>query len=138
MYDTQQALIAHLQTSNKAQAVKAYAGEIQKAVRDRRILKTPAILVMFITGKPIAEERDHQFDLLICTKSDVYDEEANQVANIQLAADVAEWLEANPSFSDATYNYELDPETLDAELLLQDDRFTIIALHVGVTKYSHL
>ncbi|MBC8403290.1 MAG: hypothetical protein H8E14_17530 [Candidatus Marinimicrobia bacterium] len=88
-------------------------------------------------GKPIAEERSLEFDLLVCTRSDSFDRATNLTTNLQLAGQVAEYLEANPEFSKDDYGYNINQNDVDAELLLQDDRYTIIALHLVVGKYDN-
>lgn len=136
MYATQTALLNLVTAGDLGFAtVKAYAGEIKNATRLNEIM--PAALVMFMGGKPVAEERVHKFDILVCTRSEHYDDATNLTDNLALAGALAEYLEANTVFYDDTCGYAHDPEELEAELLLQDNEFTIIALHLTVTKYYH-
>ena len=132
---TQKAIVSYLTAASLATTVKAYAGEARKVTKMREVLDS--ILVMFIHGKPAAEDLIHQFDLLVVTETAVFDRETNRETNLLLASQVADHIYNNPVFSDATYNYSIDGDTLDVELLLQDDRFTVIVIHLYVEKHHH-
>ncbi len=134
MYNCQQALIAHLEAGgfSDARTIAAYAGQLKEAVKLTQLI--PALLPVYILGRPAAQEPYHQFDLLVITESQLLEKKTSKNLNLQLAAQVAAYLQTSYIWKPLSGAgvYELDREELDARLILQDARFTVIALGLKI------
>jgi len=137
------AFVAHI-NSGKAtiglNSVQAYAGDLAPDAK-KLIAKLPACHVMFIAGKPIAEDRTQQFDCLIITASHAFNKPGKQLDALEISSKLAEWLidDDNINFNlteddeilERFYIYNGDDD-ITARMILQDNRYTVIALSVLV------
>src|SRR3990167_10030052 len=100
MYNCQQSLMIHIANEFTApilKTLKEYAGEIGDANKLTAI--TPACLMKYDNGQPMAEQPWHVFDLLVVTDSQVFDKEANQNSNLQLCSSLVDYLQEHHIFN---------------------------------------
>jgi len=129
----QKSLINHLNLAFSApevRTVKAYAGELARAAENSVQLTEllPAVLVMFIDGRPAAEkngERYHQFDLLIITQNDTSTMLESHQDNLQLVSEVSDFLSDKSVFASNTGlgTYRIRRNDTIARTILNDARF---------------
>jgi hypothetical protein len=135
MRNCQIALIDHLRAHFSAptiRTVKEYAGELADANELGELL--PAVLVMFIDGFPAAQEKQYEFDLIIVVQNDTLEKLAASKSNLQLAAEVIDYLRGDYLIRSITPpgSYEIDRETLRARTIINDARFNIIAISIFI------
>lgn len=134
MFTSQRALINHLKESGyNFKTVKAYAGEVgeNNAVKLNDFL--PAAFVVFLKGNPTGNDYQ-KFDILIVTESASFDKELSAANNLELCEDAGFYLDENASFRFEEYDYLIDRDTLEAERIFQDNRFTIVAIHLQIKR----
>jgi len=140
MNTTQNALVAHILAAKAMlglNTVEAYAGQLAPdSIKMNK--KLPACYVMFISGNPVSEERENQFDLLVITESRSFDRKTKQTNNLATVSTLAEWLVHDDNIC-FIYNGERfwiqngDPD-ISARTIVQDNRFTVIALSIAVKR----
>lgn len=89
---------------------------------------------MFISGQPVAEDRTQQFDCLIITASHAFNKASKQLSALQIAANLAEWLidDDNLVFTYNDERFYTIRDDVSARMILQDNRYTVIALSVNI------
>jgi len=133
MFDCQQALLNHLKSEFKApqiNTIAGYAGELKDATKLTEIV--PAVLVIYIDGEPAAQDRFHNFDLLVITESRTLQIKENLEGNLKLVTDVTKFLRQKPLFVSFDGVYYSDPEKLTGRTLSIDNRYTIVALSLFI------
>lgn len=140
MYNCQLALITHLKRQFTAPAVytvKEYSGELANADQVSDIL--PAILTIFIDGRPMAQEAEHEFDLLIITENRALVAEDASNENLELSSQVAAYLQEHYIFAanGRAGTYEIAREQTRARTILNDARFCIIAISLLIKDWTH-
>lgn len=139
MYNCQQSIIKHLAaefTSPTVYTIKEYAGDLQSAEKISEIL--PAILVIFIDGRPMADQKEHEFDLLVITENRALIAETANSDNLDLASDVAAYLQEHPIIPahGRAGSYEIVRELTRARTILNDARFCIIAISLVLKDWT--
>lgn len=140
MDKTQKALIGHITDSGLFRTVKPYQGELKEAGKLPAIL--PAALPVFITGSYKEKEKRMQFDVLVVTETRTFDKGQNTESNLKIASDLMEYCNENLVFSgsDGTnycfnrdiYNSNEREHPFTCDLIVQDSRFTVIAVHLSI------
>jgi hypothetical protein len=136
MYTCQQALINHLSVhfpTSQVKEIEAYAGQLRDNAR-KVTNALPCVLVMYIDGRPAAQEKFHQMDLLVVTESQVLDKVTHKNANMALSSEVIDYLADRHLFTapGLSGTYEISREQMDARTILITDRFTIIAISLYI------
>lgn len=139
MRNCQRDLIIHLSKEFQTPTVRTireYAGDLADAVKLTQLL--PAILIIFIDGRPAAQEKEHQFDLLIITQNSTTTMLTSNLSNLDLSSNVAQYLKENYLFvaNGRKGTYEVMREEMIARTILNDDRFCIIALQTFIKDYT--
>lgn len=139
MLNCQNHLILHLQRGfpePTVRTIKEYAGDLKDANKLTQLL--PAILVIFIDGRPAAQEPDYEFDLLIVVQNPTLEKLVSQQSNLDLVSQVAAYLEANYLIRAQARNgsYEIIRETMTAQTILNDARFNIVSLKIFVKDHT--
>ena len=133
------ALIDQIKKSTLFATVKGYKGEFKDATKLADIL--PAALVVFKSGFWPRSEKRGGFDILICTQTLSFDEEADVDNNLSLCDGLMEYFHEHLVFTyeGKQYSFNIDEyqaqETdhpFTAKLVGQTERFTVVALHVSI------
>ena len=142
MYDTQQALIAHIDSVKDdlgILTVKAYAGEFKDPAKLTNL--KPAVFVIYIDGGIDLVGGTFRFDLLVLVDSKTLSAQANAENNLQLSQQIMDWIILHNQFSHLGKHYHIPNKYTDnhpppqASTLLVDARYNIIAVHLSVIKY---
>ena len=129
----QKALIAHLAGQFPAKTVREYAGDLEDANHILDIL--PAILILFEAGQEFGHQPRQLFNILVITESQAFEDNESTNNNLEEAEAVCRFLSENPSFRPADASPGSFVVTdIDAEMLSQDRRFTVIALHTTINQ----
>ncbi len=134
MHICQTAIITHLRMQFPTASIKtlaAYAGQLSKQEAPKLTQLLPACLVMYIDGSPIAQDADLQYDLLVVTQSTAFDRKESQRNNLSLATDIVRYCKDKNIFAPGpgrTGTYEISRERTRARILIQDHRFTVVAI----------
>jgi hypothetical protein len=138
LYDCQTALKAHLATEFKKPDVRTIdilAGELEEdAISDTVVL--PAIFVMFRSGALNPDRSSYEFPIVVATESMSLDKKTSQRNNLELAANVADFLLQNPIFASTEGGaYQISPD-MQAGLYALNDRHCVIVLHPQISDNS--
>lgn len=137
----QKALIKHINDSGIFKTVKPYAGEIKDAVKLTSII--PAALIVFMTGSIKENKTRGAFDVLVISESKTFDKTKSVQDNLKYAGDLLRYCNENLVFdyegdsyifNRDIYQSQESDHPFTAEMILQNDRYTIIAVHLSVLK----
>ena len=132
MYNIQQGLIEHIKSSNLFKTVEEYAGQI-KGDGIKATVKHPSALIMNLDGRALRNFKNPmRFDIIVITESNSFNRKTKTNDNLKTAADLMNYLDKNPGFGYLTYSFLSDQESLSGEMYLQNDRYTIILLHLRI------
>ena len=128
MYQTQQALIAHLQSAGlSAKEIKEYAGEFTGTSRQR--VDYPAVFVLYREGTTLKQLPDLQYEIFFVSENKHHDNEKAKQNALQLAQEYTEWLTDNRKFEDAESYYEMiDLESANLTTLMNNHKWCILSL----------
>lgn len=137
MYKVQQAVIELLETNKSyyvpgVKTIKEYAGELKDLIKLNA--EIPAVYVMTMDSMPIKNTPEHQVDLLIVTKSDVFDKQTNKNINVQLAQQAVDLIEAQPGWTSGGFDYLIDTERVNVKLAMLDNKYAIVIIHLYITE----
>jgi len=135
MKNCETSLLIHLKNRLRApevRTIKAYAGEFAADDPEELSELLPAIFVTFTDGRPLAQERQYEFSLLVVTESDTIEKLEAQGANLELSETIAEYLRENYLFArqGGKGTYEILREQCEARTLRNADRFCIVQIRL--------
>ncbi len=138
LYDCQTALKTHIATEFEkpdVETIDILAGELEEDSIIHTVV-LPAIFIMFRSGTLNPDRSSYEFPVVIATESMSLDKKTSQRNNLQLAADVSDFLLQNPVFSSpAGGRYQIGPE-MQAGLYALNDRHCVIVLHPQISDNS--
>ena len=128
MYQTQQALIAHLQSATlAAQTIDEYAGQLTGSTRQR--VDYPAIFILYRDGTVLKQLPDIQFELLFVSTNKYHDNEEAEKNALQTAEPYCDWLVDNRKFEDPESYYELiDLQQARLTTTMNNHQWTVLSL----------
>lgn len=139
MYNCQQHLKLHLRARFDETAIatiEEYSGQLADAEQIGEIL--PAVLIMFIDGRPMAQEKEHEFSLLVITENRELVAETAANDNLDLSSQVSYYLRDNYLFPANGRNgsYEIVREQTRARTLMNGDRFCIVEIQLLIKDFT--
>ncbi len=138
MISARTGLIAHLETGKatfSAATVKAYAGEIREAITNPSVLTDilPAVLVLLDEGARAEGHGDYVFQLLIISHTNDLEIESNADDALQIAEDLADWLEGDFSWSHSSRAYSVDlGKGVRIDTLMIEPAYTVVQVTIDV------
>lgn len=137
----QNALINHLEESGLFKTVKPYAGEFKEASKVPTII--PAALVVCTSAAIEQNKMRAGFDVLVVSENKAFDRAKSLTSNLKLAGDCLRYcndrLFFNYNGEQFIYNRDVyqtqeSDHPFTVSLVMQDNRFTIHAIHLSILK----
>ena len=143
MYTPRQALVAHLQTADLADTVKAHEGEIPRAVSQQNPAALtglmPAALVMIESGD-VTNDRFFDASIFMAVRTKALDLSASEDDGLQIVEDTALWLDDNRRFKHDGETFEVATDgagsrPIEMDLIVVSPDFTIVEVAFSMQWY---
>lgn len=133
MHTARQALIDHLDASKGefgVSTVKAYAGEIQAAIKDPLSLQDllPAVLVLLEKGSKLDGHGGYDINLLVVQITDALETQSGASDALLLAESLWDWLESNFVWTVGSAHYTINLGDGEVRTLMVDSTFSVLQL----------
>jgi hypothetical protein len=134
MYRAQQSLLRHLKAGFPGVTFEEYAGQLRDANKLKQ-RSLPCGYVVYIDGQPMAQQKQHQLDVITVSESLVLNKKDNKNSNLLFSEQVNEYLRQHTLFNThdgAPGVYIILNEQTISRTLMVDARFTILSLSLQV------